>query len=93
MIESGLLDYWRAKYGGTTGPEGCNRENTKLQANSVGLEHLSGNFLILPVGLGISSFFLFLEIAWKHAKPWVILKLSYPIGMITPEQHVASSRQ
>ncbi|ELU07547.1 hypothetical protein CAPTEDRAFT_219746 [Capitella teleta] len=65
MIESGLVDYWRAKYGGTTGPKDCHRESTILSASSVGLNHLSGNFLLLPAGLGTSFVFLLLEIAWK----------------------------
>jgi hypothetical protein len=31
----------------------------------VGLNHLSGNFLILPIGLGASVVVLVMEITWK----------------------------
>ena len=67
MIESGLVDFWRVKYGGTTGPKGCNPASLKLEANSVSLQHLFGNFLLLLAGLLASALALAVESATNYA--------------------------
>lgn len=69
MIESGMVDHWRVKYGGTSGPKNCDRKTLKAQveANSVTLEHLSGAFILLMVGLMTGALVLAAEISFHYA--------------------------